>query len=50
MNTLTPKRIVLVCIGLAVLVVVVVVALLNFRPVTFAFIVESRLAEAIGGD
>ncbi|MDG2478094.1 MAG: hypothetical protein P8M32_09405 [Phycisphaerales bacterium] len=50
MNTLTPKRIVLVCIGLAVLVVVVIVALLNFRPVTFASIVESRLAEAIGGD
>lgn len=50
MRHFATKRVILGAAALIVLVVGVIVMLFLFRPVTFAFIVESRLADAIGGD
>jgi hypothetical protein len=50
MNRVNLKRIVFVFSSVVVAAVVVVVSLMLFRPVTFVSVVESRLAEMIGGD
>jgi len=50
MTLFTPRRLILAPIALLVVLVLSLLAVVMFRPVSFAFIVESRLGDAIGGD
>jgi hypothetical protein len=50
MKRLTPLRTLLVSLAVFILIAGVLLSLFMFRPVTFSFVIESRVADAIGGD